>query len=153
MIPTILDAKIRTIYQSRDLGACPSNSRAAMCRKSPGCKASGRRRLWYESSRYEDAAVGAFPAHPPGGTAFARPLRRGFLGVSSSPDTPSSPLLDARQNPCRRSPCYYSDRLLETRDPKKPAALLFVFIKMRAASLHSARRSRSGGEQRTRSVR
>jgi hypothetical protein len=35
--------------------------------------------------------------------SFDRPLRRGFLGVSSSPDAPSSPFLDARQNPYRRS--------------------------------------------------
>ncbi len=76
-----------------------------MYRKCPECKALGRRRLWDES---ENAADGAFLAHPSGGASIARPLRRGFPGVS--PDTPSSPRPDARQNPCRRSPFYYPDR-------------------------------------------
>ncbi len=47
----------------------------------------------------ENAADGVFAAYLRGGTSFARPPRRGILGVSSSPDT-RQVLFDPRQNPC-----------------------------------------------------
>ena len=86
-------------------GVCPSHRSSAMGRKCLGCEASSRERVRLDdTSRLGNKADGALPTHPSGGTPFGFPRRRGLLGVSSPPDTHSSPLLDESQNSCRRRP-------------------------------------------------
>ena len=95
----------RQVKSDKTLGVCPSHRSSAMGRKCLGCEASSRERVRLDdTSRLGNKADGALPTHPSGGTPFGFPRRRGFLGVSSPPDTHSSPLLDESQNSCRRRP-------------------------------------------------
>ena len=90
---------------SKTSGVCPSHRSSAMGRKCLGCEASSRERVRLDdTSRLGNKADGALPTHPSGGTPFGFPRRRGFLGVSTPPDTHSSPLLDESQNSYRRRP-------------------------------------------------
>ena len=95
----------RQVKSDKTLGVCPSHRSSAMGRKCLGCEASSRERVRLDdTSRLGNKADGALPTHPSGGTPFGFPRRRGFLGVSSPPDTHSSPLLDESQNSYRRRP-------------------------------------------------
>lgn len=70
-----------------------------------GCEASGRKRVRRgDTSRPGKEAGEVIPPHRVGGMSFALPRRRGVLGVSSTPDTHSLPLLDESQNSCRGAP-------------------------------------------------
>ena len=57
-----------------------------------------------ESSKCDNKAGGAFPAHPPGRRAFRPPSAAQLLGVPSASGMPSSPLLDGGLKSRRRSP-------------------------------------------------
>ena len=57
-----------------------------------------------ESSRCDNKADGAFPAHPAGRRAFRPPSAAQLLGVPSASGMPSSPLLDGGLKSGRRSP-------------------------------------------------
>jgi hypothetical protein len=73
-----------------------------------------------ESSKCDNKADGAFPAHPAGRRAFRPPSAAQLLGVPSASGMPSSPLLDGGLKLRPSQPIGYSDRLLDAQDVLRP---------------------------------